>query len=307
MPAIRGATITQHVRLERLASAAAGKADGFKGRLPPTLGALVDSVRHHDVLLFAGGLAFYGLVSIVPFLAISFWVAGGIVGEDGLRELGENVRESAPGSADISGFIDSMAGIGTGIGIGALVAALWPATAYGSGLVRAFDRIAESPSPSLKGIRGRIKALLFVVLLPVFVLGALAASYVTSTLVDDGALLMVLSWVLALVAGFVAALFTIAVIYVVFGPGSLPFAAVLQGAAAAAGAIAVMSVGYMIYLGKGADFQERVAGSGLAAVVLLALWLYLANVILLVGFALARSAAGDRVEVDDVPGDAAGA
>lgn len=225
-------------------------------------------------------------------MVISFWIAGGIVGEDAIGDLGDNVDDFTPGGADISGVTDSLAGIGTGVGIGALAAALWPASAYGSGLVRAFDRICERSNRSLPGVRGRLNALLLVLLLPAFVLGALGASYVASGLLGDGAALTVLGWLLALVAAFAAALATISLIYAIFGPGNLPLRAVLQGAGAAAAAIAVMSLGYVVYLGHGADFEERIAGSGLASVVLLALWLYLANAILLTGFALARSCAG---------------
>jgi membrane protein len=286
-------------RAKEASEEASSRLERLQDRLPPTIGTLVRTARETEVLLFAGGLAFYGLISIAPFLVITFWIAGAVVGEDGLRELGENIDEMSPGGADASGAMDSLAGIGTGIGIGALVSALWPATAYGSGLVRAFDRISHHPKRSLQGARGRLKALLFVVLLPAFVLGALGASYVASNLLDDGFAFMVLGWVLSLVAGFVAGLVIISIIYAAFGPGRLPKMAVLQGASAAAGGLAVMSLGYVIYLGQGADFEERVAGSGMAAVVLLALWLYLANTILLTGYALACSCAGKTSAVDE--------
>ena len=270
------------------------------GRLPPTLQRLVDEAREADLLLFAGGLAFYGLISLAPFVVIGFWIAGGIVGEDGLEELGERLDDIAPGGADISQIVTTLAEVGTGVGIGALLAALWPATAYGSGLVRAFDRISHRPDRSAQGLRGRAKALLFVVLLPMFLLGALGASYFGSTLFDNGGFFVVLGWVLALLLGFAGGFVMLGVIYLVFGPDQLPLEAAAQGAAAASGAIAVMSLGYIVYLGQGADFEERVAGTGLAAVVLLALWLYLTNIILLTGYSLARSCAGETDDVEHV-------
>jgi uncharacterized BrkB/YihY/UPF0761 family membrane protein len=277
---------------DRATDEISSRIDDAQDRLPPTLGALVDEVRHSEILLFAGGLAFYGLISIAPFLVISFWIAGGLVGESGLRTLGDNLDEMAPGGARISPAVDSMASVGTGIGIGALLAALWPATAYGAGLVRAFDRISHLDKRSAQGLRGRVKALLFVVLLPAFVVGALGGSYVASNIVDNGGVQIVIGWGLALLAGFGAGLVVLSIIYAVFGPGQLPAAAVVKGAVAASGAIALMSLGYVVYLGQGADFEERVAGSGLATVVLLALWLYLANTILLIGYSLARGCAG---------------
>jgi membrane protein len=271
-----------------------------KARLPQSLQRLIEEARGTDLLLFAGGLAFYGLISLAPFVVIGFWIAGGIVGEDGLEELGENLDEIAPGGANISNLVDSLAAVGTGVGIGALIAALWPATAYGGGLVRAFDRISHRPDRAAQGLRGRAKALLFLILLPLFVLGALGASYFGAALFDDGPSFVVLGWLLALVAGFTAGFVTLGIIYVVFGPDHLQWSAVAQGAAAASGAIAVMSLGYVIYLGQGADFEEQVAGTGLAALVLLALWLYLANAIMLTGYSLARSCSGETDDVENV-------
>lgn len=262
-------------------------------RLPPTLAALVQSVREKEVLLYAGGLAFYGLVSIAPFLVISFWIAGWFVDEDGFRQLGDQIDDMTPSGTNMGAAIQSLATVGTGIGIGALVSALWPATAYGSGLVRAFDRVSEQGERAFKGAHGRARALLFVVLLPAFLLGALGTSYVVAGLFGDGIWLTLLAWAAALVAGFVAAFLAIGTIYLVFGPGLMEARAIATGAAVAAAALAVMSLGFVVYLGQGADFEERVAGSGFAAVVLLSLWLYLANVILLLGYALACSASGD--------------
>lgn len=267
------------------------RAHEWQRRLPPSIQRLITEARESDVLLFAGGLAFYGLISIAPFIVISFWIAGGIAGEDRLQELGENIEEMAPGGADVSGFFDSMAEIGTGVGLIALASALWPATAYGSGLVQAFDRISHRPDRSAQGLRGRLKALLFVAILPLFLVAGIGVSYVVSGLFENGAI-VVLGWLVALVAAFTAGLVIIGVTYQIFGPESLPVRATIEGAAAASAAIAVMSLGYVIYLGQEADFEERVAGSGFAAVVLLALWLYLANIIVLVGYSLARSCAG---------------
>lgn len=261
-------------------------------RLPDTWQRLVTTAREKEILLYAGGLAFYGLVSVAPFVVISFWIAGAFVDDEQFSRLGENIDEYAPGGADFGGAIESLAQVRHGIGVGALFAALWPATAYGSGLVRAFDRIAERPERNFKGVHGRVRALVFVVLLPLFVLGALGASFLATTVFDDGWLAMLGAWTLAVVAAFVAGTIVHATIYELFGPDRLGPRAVLQGAAAAAAGIAAMSLGYVIYLGEGADFEEQVAGSGFAAVVLLALWLYLANVILLVGYTLARSCAG---------------
>jgi membrane protein len=275
-------------------------------RLPPSLSSLLESAREKEILLYAGGLAFYGLVSMAPFVVIGFWIAGMFVGEDSMRQLGENIDELMPAGTNVSGVVSTLSSVGTGVGITALLTALWPATAYGSGLVRAFDRISDEPERSLQGVRGRTQALLFVVLLPALLLGALAVSYLATGLFDGSTAGMVAAWALAVVAAFVTTFLVLSVIYVVFGPSRLPPRATATGAAAASAVLALMSLGYVVYLGQGADFEERVAGSGFASVVLLALWLYAANAVLLVGFTLARSCAGsaaDPEEVGEEPSD----
>jgi len=52
----------------------------------------------------------------------------------------------------------------------------------------------------------------------------------------------------------------------------------------AAVGVTVLSLVYAAYLRFGADFGSRYVSSGLAAVVLLAVWLFLANGLLLVGY-----------------------
>ena len=63
----------------------------------------------------------------------------------------------------------------------------------------------------------------------------------------------------------------------------------LRGALVATGSIAVLSVGSVAYLRLGANFEQRDASDALASVVLLGLWLYAANIALLVGYRVARS------------------
>jgi hypothetical protein len=81
---------------------------------------------------------------------------------------------------------------GTGLGVAAFVAGLWPATSYGAGLRRAFDELSPKKRPEMRGLRGR--ALLFVVLLPVFVMGSLIASYAGSQALGESTVDKVVGW-----------------------------------------------------------------------------------------------------------------
>jgi membrane protein len=260
-------------------------------RLPRPVQDVVHAARDSDLLLFAGGLAFYSLVSIAPAVVLGFWIAAALAGSDRIEELGENVAELVGGGAAIESTFAQLASVGTGVGLGALVLALWPATAFGSGLLRAFDHIAGTPERrSAQGLRGRAKALLLIGLIPALLLGGLAVSYVVTGMVGDGAAGTVIGWALAVAGGWLATTGIITVLYWLFGPLRLAARSQIGGAALAALAVAVMSLGYVVYLSSGADWEERVAGSGLAGVVLLALWLYLTNLLLLAGYFAAREA-----------------
>lgn len=274
-----------------------------RSRLPDSLNDLVDHLRRAEVLFYGAGLAFYGLISVAPFLVVGFWAAAAIVGEGRVDDLAENVAAIAPGEVDIEPAVQNLLEVSSGVGLAALATALWPATAYGGGLIRGLDELSPSDRRSATGLRGRAKSLVLLVALPVVLLGALAVSSVLTGLVDDGWGMRLLAWAAALVGGTAVTGVAVAGVFRLFGPDDLPARPLFIGAAAAALGITVMSGGYLVYLEEGADWEERVAGSGLASVVLLALWLYLSNVILLSGYAVALASSDIDPKVDTSDAD----
>lgn len=272
-------------------------------RLPGTLNDLIDHLRRAEVLFYGAGLAFYGLISLAPFLVVGFWAAAAVAGEDRIESLAEDIAAAAPGEVDIEPAVQNLLEVGTGVGVIALLTALWPATAFGGGLVRALDEISPAPRRSVTGLRGRAKSLALVVAVPIVLLAGFAVSSVITGLVEDGWALRMLTWAGAIVVGTIITALALAGIYTLFGPDDLSLGNTAIGAGAAALGMSVMSAGYLVYLEQGADWEERVAGSGLATVVLLALWLYLTNVILLAGYAVALAVSDIDPEVDDPTDD----
>jgi uncharacterized BrkB/YihY/UPF0761 family membrane protein len=94
-------------------------------------------------------------------------------------------------------------------------------------------------------------------------------------------------WVLAVVFGFVASSVAAMAIYKLFSPRPVRGPGLLRGGAAAGASIALLSAGYTVFLHLGTDFEHRYATSGLAAVVLLGVWLFLTNALILVGYQVA--------------------
>jgi len=259
--------------------------ESARRRLPGPLRGLWERAREHEILLHASSLAFYALVSVAPVVIVSLWLMSLVVGDQQVRDLASKLKEVAPQKLGADDAMMRVAELGTRVGVPAVVAALWPATAYGAGLKRALEHVSPAAKKDLRGVRGR--GLAVFALLPVFAVGGLLASYLGTTLLGDSGAVVVIGWILGLIGAFVFVSVTVAIIYRVYAPDDLPLAVLARGAAACAAGVAVVSLGFTIYLRIGADFAERYASSGLAAVVLLAVWLFVSNVLLIVGYKVA--------------------
>jgi uncharacterized BrkB/YihY/UPF0761 family membrane protein len=97
----------------------------------------------------------------------------------------------------------------------------------------------------------------------------------------------VIGIVLAAAIGFAGTAVGVALIYRIFPPQRMPLHAILHGTLWSATAITVLTVAFGLVLQSGANFQEHYATSGVAVLVLLAVWLFLSNALLLVGYKLA--------------------
>jgi membrane protein len=248
--------------------------------LPDRLSRLARRFADREILLSASSLAFYGLVSALPLLLIAFAFVEAVAGDDALRRFADQVAEQGPeGSGE---FLDQLVDNGGTFGVATLLFTLWPATAYGGGLRRALSRHSER-SETASGLRGRLLGLSMVLVLPVVVLAGLPLMFLLSTLLGDGALETALGWALALAGGTILATALTTALYHAFSPEALGFRQSLKGAAVTAVVTAVYSLGFVIYLEFG-DTAERFGGGVIALVVLLGLWLFVANILLIGGY-----------------------
>lgn len=259
--------------------------DAVERRLPEPIRGVVHRARRDDIMLFAAGLGFYALVSLAPLVIVIMWVAGLILGEQRLQQAADQLGRTAPKGIGADQALRRVAETGTQIGWLSVVTALWPASAYGAGLQRAFQRLSPKKDPELGGLKGRV--LLLLLLLPVLVLGSLAGSYLGTTILKDGAVSTVVGWLIALVTGFIGAAAGTMIVLRIFPQERLSWGAIWRGTAVTAGGVSLLSVVLVIYLNLGANFQEHYATSSVAGVVMVALWLFLSNVMLLVGYKFA--------------------
>jgi len=265
--------------------------DRVLDQLPETPIRLVERLRRKDIPLFAAALAFYAVVSFAPLTITVLWVISLIVGDDRVRQLAQELQRAAPPGLGAGNALNQVANSGTALGLVSIASALWPATAYGSGLARAFHELSGRSGPP-KPARGR--ALTLAVLLPAFVIGGLIASYAGTALVGEDGSSLVIGWALALAFGFVATTAVVTLIYRLFPGRRFLWVQILRAAAAVAAGISVISLLFVLFLNLGADFQGHYSTSGIASVVFLALWLYLSNMMLLAGYELSLDRSSTR-------------
>jgi membrane protein len=257
----------------------------IEATLPRPIRAVVERAHTNDVFTYAAALAFYAIVSIVPLTILVLWIVSVVLGDDRVRQLALEVGRLSPKNLGTDRIVQRVAELGTRLGIVAIIASLWPATAYGAGLERAFDRLGPKRDKALEGLRGR--GLFFIVLLPIFVLGSLIGSFAGSEAVGREGAARFVGYGMALATGFLSTGVGLILIYRIFPPGRLSWRDSIRATLVAATGISLLSFLFVLYVSLGANFEEHYATSGLAALVLLAVWLFLANVLVLAAYRVA--------------------
>ncbi len=250
------------------------------GWVPGRLRSLFRRIMQREILLTASSLAFYGVVSALPLLLLTFAAVEAVAGEEALESFADLAAETGPEGT--GAFLEPLIGAGGSLTLATLLFTLWPATAYGGGLRRALMRWSAQDDP-VAGLRGRVMGLGLVLLLPALLLGGLPLMFTLSTLAGGRAGAMIVGWLVALVAGGLLATALTALVYKAFTPDALGWRQTASGAALAAVTTAVFSLLFVVYLSVG-DTEERFGGGATAVVVLIGLWLFVANILLLAGY-----------------------
>jgi len=257
-------------------------ADRVQDLLPIPVERFLKHARAQDVMLYSAALGFYGIVSIVPLTIVVMWIVSLVLGDRRTHQLAEELRRIMPKSIGADQALERVANLGTRLGLVSIITGLWPATAYGSGLERAFDRLSPKADKRLEGLRGR--GLFFLVIFPIFILGSLIGSFAGLKAVGSSGIGKFVGYGVALATGFLATAAALVLIYRIFPPVRLGGEQVVRATLVAAAGVSVLSLAFVLFLSFGANFEQHYATSGLAGIVLLALWLFLSNVLVLVGY-----------------------
>jgi membrane protein len=257
---------------------------------------VVRHVRRHDLVFYAAGLTFYAAIAVVPLLLVAWSVTSLVLGEDLVRTLTLALSEYAPTSLGLQEGVRSLGEVGPRLGIASFAAALIPATSYGDGLVRAFDRVAERDRRA-KGLRGRLLGLVFVAALPPVVMAELGAVAVLPGALGFTGRFNLVSVAVAFVVGWLSASLLVGVLYRAFSPRPIQAGPLALGATVTGSFLSGMSLTWLFLLRFGVDVGIAFGGSDLlGTLVVAAVFLYLVQVVLLAGYVLslvlARTAAG---------------
>ena len=122
------------------------------------------TARAEDVFLYSAALVLYGLISVAPLVVVALWVTTLVVGPTQIHDAAAELARFSPEDLGADRALERVADLGTRLGLVAVIAAVWPATAYGSALVRVLDRLTGDPDAT--GLQRRGAALLLVCLAP---------------------------------------------------------------------------------------------------------------------------------------------
>lgn len=247
--------------------------------LPTGAQRVLSRLIDRDVLLVGSSLAFYGLISILPLLLLTFSLVGVLAGQSQLSRLESAATSPQTGSVGIL-VRDLIRGASSSWII--ILGTVWPATAYGAGLARALRHMGDRDEQT-SGRGGRLKGLAFILVLPTLVLLGVPGAFVLSRLPGSGGLQTVIGWSIAAAVGTVTTAALVVVIYRAFAPESLTWRATLRGATATALGVTVLSIGAVAVLGLGVT-SNRYGTPAVTAVMLMGVWLFAANVVLLAGY-----------------------
>jgi membrane protein len=255
-------------------------ADEARERAPSHLVQLADDVVEHNVLLLAAGLAFFGILSIGPAIAVGFGLLRLLASPEAASSVVDLLKGTFSEQLGLAELLEQMEDRGARYaGLGLLVL-LWPATTLASGWTRALNDIDECDTDNaLRGLKGRLRGLApGAVLVAGLLLMLGAVTFGTALVGSDG---VVLAVALVLCAVVLQVLFNL-MVYRWLPSERLPVRVLWPGALWATAGVALATLGLAGALTIGEGLAQRYPTSLVTSVVI-GLWLYGANLALLLG------------------------
>jgi membrane protein len=266
------------------------------------------ALRGRDLVLWAAGLTFFGVLAVVPMLLLALRGAAALFGADLVVDGARALAESLPDAHDTGPALRNLADAAVGASWPVLLASLLPASLYGEGLRRGLMATAGRPVTGLTGWLGRLGFVPVLLAAPLLLALPLAFAPVVAPLYASGGWSAVLGVVLSFHLDLVPVCVAVGLVLAVTGPSTLPPRAVLVAAFVLGAVLTGFLHGFVLFLAIPVDWSLPFGGLPVVgAVAALALWLFGLHVVLLFGYRTALSAqrqlsAPERgTDVPDVP------
>ena len=245
---------------------------------------VVRATRGHDLALYAAAVTFYATVGVVPLLLLSLFLAGQAMGEQMVGTVAAELAELLPDELGAREAARFLASAGTSMSPLAALAALVPASLYGEGLVRAFDRLSERPGRR-RSTRGRIGSLVVVAMSPILLLAGLSAARGLTSVLGDGIVDRLLGVYFAFLVGWLSITPVLLFAYRSLSAERIGRRALVWGAAGTASFLSGTCLGFVLFLSLGIDLGGAYGGAGrLATGAACVGWLFVLHVVVLVGY-----------------------
>ena len=242
------------------------------------------ATRRHDMALIAAGVTFYATVGVVPLLLLALFLAGKLMGADMVEDLAGSVAGLLPDELGAREAARFLATAGTSMSPFAALGALLPASLYGEGLVRAFDRFSSRDGRRLSA-RGRIGSLVVVAMSPLLLLGGLSAARALTQVLGDGLVDRLLGVYFAFLVLWLTISPVLAYAYRALSADRPGRRALVWGAAGTGSFLAGTCLGFVLFLSLGIDLGGAYGGAThLATAAACVGWLFVLHVIVLVGY-----------------------
>lgn len=246
---------------------------------------VVHACRGHDLALYAGGVTFYAAIGIVPLLLIAEFLAGRLVGASTVLDLSTRLAHQLPGNLGAQQAAGALGRAGSRLGLGAAVAAFVPASLYGEGLVRAFDRLSVHGDRGRRTLRGRLGSLGIVAASPALLLIGLATTNTLTSTLGTDFWSQALGTYLAFLVGWLTISALLAFAYGTLAPERPGRRALAWGALGTGSMLSGTSLGFLVFLHLDLPLARAYGGAvPVAAAAAALLWLYLLHAIFLVGY-----------------------
>ena len=234
--------------------------------------------------LIAAGVTFYATVGVVPLLLLALFLAGKLMGADMVEDLAGSLAGLLPDELGAREAARFLATAGTSMSPFAALGALLPASLYGEGLVRAFDRFSSRDGRRLSA-RGRIGSLVVVAMSPLLLLGGLSAARGLTQVLGDGLVDRLLGVYFAFLVLWLTISPVLAYAYRALSADRPGRRALVWGAAGTGSFLAGTCLGFVLFLSLGIDLGGAYGGAThLATAAACVGWLFVLHVIVLVGY-----------------------